>query len=80
MKSKVQKWGNDLAIRIPHTIAVKAGLAVGDVVEMDYEDGKVIIQSCSKSKYRLKDLVDAITDENLHDIVGTGEPVGLEAS
>ncbi len=80
MKTKIQKWENSLAVRIPNGIAVKAGLAVGDDVEVECEDGKVIVRSFSKSKYRLKDLIDGITDENLHDIVDTGKPVGREAS
>lgn len=77
MKTKIQKWGNSLAVRIPNGLAVKAGLAFGDDAEMDYEDGRVIVRSCSN---RLKDLIDGITDENLHEVVDTGEPVGREAS
>jgi len=77
MKTKVQKWGNGLAVRIPSTIAVKAGLAVDDELDMEVESGNVILQR--SAKYRLKDLINAITDENLHGAVDTGKPAAGEA-
>jgi len=73
LRTKVRKWGDSLAVRIPNSIALKVGLAVGDELDIEFESGIVVLMPRRKSKYRLKDLVDAITDENLHESVDAGE-------
>jgi antitoxin MazE len=77
MKAKIQKWGNSLAVRVPKGIAEQAGVKSDDVVDMDVEDGKIVLLKVA-AEYRLDDLLDGITDENLHSTVETGEPVGRE--
>jgi antitoxin MazE len=79
MKTKIQKWGNSLAVRVPKGIAEKAELSVEDEIDMEVQSGKVVLLPRRKPKYRLKDLVEAITDNNLHEAVDTGDPVGREA-
>ena len=78
MKTKIQKWGNSLAVRVPKGIAEKAKLTVEDEVDIEFENGKVVLLPRRKPKYRLKELVDAITDNNLHEAVDTGQPAGNE--
>jgi len=77
MKAKVQKWGNSLAVRVPKGIAEQAGVKSDDVVDMDVEDGKIVLLKVA-TDYSLDDLLDGITDENLHSALETGEPVGRE--
>jgi antitoxin MazE len=63
MQTNVQKWGNSLGVRIPSRIAKQLHLTDGSPVNMDIEDGRLIIQS---PKYSLDTMLDAITHENQH--------------
>jgi len=78
MKAKIQKWGNSLAVRVPKGIAEEAGVKSNDVVEMKVEDGKIVLLPEIALEYRLDDLLEGITDGNLHSVVETGEPIGRE--
>jgi len=78
MKAKIQKWGNSLAVRVPKSIAEEAGVKSNDILEMNVEDGKIVLLPQVARVYNLDDLLEAITDENLHSVVETGEPVGRE--
>ena len=40
MKTRVQKWGNSLALRIPKSFAAEAGLRVDAPVELALVEGK----------------------------------------
>lgn len=73
---QVQKWGNSLGIRIPKAIALKVGLEEGTEIDLDIEDGNLVIKPKSKS---LDELLSQITPENLHDEVSTGKPEGRES-
>ncbi|NGQ95739.1 AbrB/MazE/SpoVT family DNA-binding domain-containing protein [Brevibacillus sp. SYP-B805] len=73
---QVQKWGNSLGIRIPKAIALKVGLEEGTEIDLDIEDGNLVIKPKSKS---LDELLSQITPENLHDVVSTGKPKGRES-
>ena len=77
MKTKIQRWGNSLAIRVPKAIAETVGLHRDDELDMEVEDGKVILRP-RHGGFRLEELLAGITDENLHAPVDTGEPIGRE--
>jgi len=77
MKTRVQKWGNSLAVRIPQHVVREAGLAYHAAVEMKVEEGKVIIQKTEETA-TLEALLAKVTPENLHTAVDTGEAVGNE--
>ena len=47
MKTRVQKWGNSLALRIPKAFAEEAGLRANAAVELSLVDGS---SSCSRSR------------------------------
>jgi antitoxin MazE len=78
MKSRVQKWGNSLALRIPKSFAVEAGLENESPVEISLEDGKVVVTPVSKPDISLEKLLAGIKPENLHSEVGTGSVSGNE--
>ena len=65
MSSKIQKWGNSLAIRIPGTIIKKANLDINSELEVEYKNQKIIIFAKKKS-IKLKGLLSQITKKNLH--------------
>ena len=46
MKTRVQKWGNSLALRIPKSFAVEAGLRANAAVELSLVEGR---SSCGRS-------------------------------
>jgi antitoxin component of MazEF toxin-antitoxin module len=43
MQTKVQKWGNSLAIRIPYAFAAEIGFGKDAEIEMRIVDGKLIV-------------------------------------
>jgi len=78
MKTRIQKWGNSLALRIPKSFANEVGLQRETSVEVLLADGKLIIAPVTQPKPTLKQLLATITKENLHDEVDTGSAVGNE--
>ncbi len=40
---KVQKWGNSLAVRIPSSLARKAGFEAGQAVEISTQDSGLLV-------------------------------------
>ena len=77
MKTRVQKWGNSLAVRIPKYLIRETGLEYNAAVEMKVEDGKLVIQR-SEETPTLELLLAEVTKDNLHATVDTGEAVGKE--
>ena len=78
MKTRVQKWGNSLALRIPKSFASEVGLQKESSVEFSLANGKLIITPVAKPKPTLKQLLAKVTKGNLHQEVDTGTAVGNE--
>ena len=78
MQTKVQKWGNSLALRIPHSFAVDARLKRDTLVDISLVDGKLVIKPVSKRSWRLETLLEKISAENIHREIDTGKPQGKE--
>ena len=78
MKTRVQKWGNSLALRIPKSFATEVGLQRETSVEISLADGKLVITPVAKPKLNLKQLLAKVTKENLHHEVDTGPTIGKE--
>lgn len=78
MKTRVQKWGNSLALRIPKSFALEAGLEEDAPVELSLVEGSLVIQPLSREPLTLEELVRGITDENRHGEWDTGAAVGRE--
>lgn len=78
MKTRVQKWGNSLALRIPKSFAVEAGLREGAPVDMSLVKGKLVVQPVRPESLTLDELLRGVTDENLHAEWDTGPAVGRE--
>lgn len=79
MRTKVQKWGNSLALRIPKPFADELGLRPGTAVEVSLEKGKLVVSATDSFSISLDDLLEGITRSNLHREVRTGPAVGDEA-
>jgi len=78
MKTRVQKWGNSLALRIPKSFASEVGLQKETPVEVSLADGKLVVAPISQPKPTLKQLLAKITKDNLHSEVDTGPAAGNE--
>ncbi len=44
MKTRIQKWGNSLALRIPKSFAEEAGLREDAAVELSLAEGRLVVQ------------------------------------
>lgn len=79
MQTKIQKWGNSLAIRIPKSFAAEIGIEQDSDVELSLHDGRLILAPLAPQPLTLQALLQAITDENMHAEVATGAAVGNES-
>ena len=77
--TKLAKWGNSLAVRIPKSISESARLQEGDRLSLAVaKDGAVVIRR-ARRRYRLDELVSGITSNNRHRETDWGRRVGKEA-
>ena len=77
--SRITKWGNSLAVRIPLAIAKQASLAEGDSVKMALDPEGCITLRPARRRYELSDLVSRITPKNRHRQTDWGRPQGKES-
>lgn len=78
MKTRVQKWGNSLALRIPKSFATEVGIQRDTAVEVSLSEGKLLVTPIAKSKPTLQQLLAKVTKENLHHEIDSGVAVGDE--
>jgi len=77
MTSKVQKWGNSLAVRIPKSIALDANLICGGGVAFSVTSAGVLLKAV-KTKKTLDEVIAGITKKNRHRAADCGS-IGREA-
>jgi antitoxin MazE len=78
MLTKVQKWGNSLALRIPKAFALDAQLENDSIVEVSLVDGQIIIKPVPAPTWSLEQLLSGINANNIHHEADTGDAVGNE--
>jgi antitoxin MazE len=78
-ETRISKWGNSLAVRIPLAIAKQASLREGDCVALALDSGGGIVLRPTRQKYELSDLVGRITPKNRHHETDWGQPQGEES-
>ena len=77
--TKIKKWGNSLAIRIPSFVAKELRLRYETTVDLKIEDYNIILSLKSKKKrYSLEKLLSKITPDNIPEKIDFGPPVGKE--
>ncbi len=77
MQTKVQKWGNSLAVRIPKAYAEQLGLTVDGAVRMQIREGCLVIEAV-QPRVTLEELLEKVTPDNLHEETDWGPPLGNE--
>jgi antitoxin MazE len=78
MQTRIQKWGNSLAIRIPKPFALQVGLEQNSLVAVSVSEGKLVLEPL-KPSYSLEELLAQVTQDNVHQEIETGPNVGTEA-
>ncbi len=68
MTTKIQKWGNSLAVRIPNEFAENLNWQAGSVVGFKQSGDQIIITK-AKPVYTIEDMVKSITKKNRHKII-----------
>jgi len=78
MVTRVQKWGNSLAVRIPKAFADEMKMAENASIDMMVKEGALVIVLENETEWRLADLLAGVTDDNIHGEWDTGPTSGKE--
>ena len=78
MTTKLQKWGNSYAVRIPKNLIQDIKLAQGASIEIKYHNQSIVIKPKKQKEYSLKELIKGITPKSRHKIIFNGQDVGKE--
>ena len=78
MRTKVQRWGNSLAIRIPKSFAEEVGLKDDSPVELRLVEGALLVEPAPRRPITLDELLAGVSVSNLHGEVDSGPAQGGE--
>ncbi len=79
MQTRVQKWGNSLAVRLPKALADEVRVTADSPVEVTVKDNEIILRPLRPEKtYALDDLLTGVTAENRHGEEDFGPSLGRE--
>lgn len=76
--SRIQKWGNSLAIRIPQTLAGQLEVEAGATVELQVREGELVVRPVRSKKLSLGKLLKNCRPSQLHGETDFGADVGRE--
>ncbi len=78
MQTRIQKWGNSLAVRIPKSFAAEVKLEQDTLVDVSVQ-GDGLVLTPIRPVYTLDQLLAQVTEQNLHPEQEIGPAVGREA-
>lgn len=78
MTTKIQQWGNSLALRLPKEITKKFKLHKGSPVIITPDTKNILIKPIYKNEITLRELISKIKPENIHKEINWGKSVGEE--
>ena len=78
METRVQRWGNSLALRIPKPLAEEVGLENDTPVHLTLQGKTLIIKPVRSAADRLEAYLALINDTNIHGEVPSGDAQGGE--
>ncbi len=78
MKTRIRKWGNSLALRIPKSFAADTLLEADSEVQLSLVEGKLVIAPVDHTEPFLAELLRGVTEDNRHAEIDTGAPSGNE--
>lgn len=76
--SKIQRWGNSLAIRIPQTLAGLLSVDEGTEVALVVREGELVVRPKSPKKISLAQMLKSCKTSQLHGETDFGVDVGRE--
>ena len=65
MEARLQKWGNSVGIRIPHSILKELNLKINDLIKIEKVEDKVIITKQVNPKISLAERFAEYKGDNL---------------
>ncbi len=79
MRSRIQKWGNSLAMRIPRPLAAEMHLGSDSAVDLTLVEGRLVVTPIAEDdELTLQALLASVTEQNRHGEVNSGPAVGAE--
>lgn len=74
----IEKCGKGYAVRIPEFLLEKAGLSIGDSIDIEVKNEAIIISPKNLKVFCLDSLLQEITADNLHNKISFGASTGNE--
>lgn len=74
----IEKCGDSPVLKIPEAIMEKVGFSIGDAIDIEVKNGCIIIGPAELVKYSLENLIEGISEVNLHNRVDFRLPIGKE--
>jgi len=78
MFTKIQKWGNSLAVRIPKAFADEMKMSEKSSIKMMLQDGALHIVPEEEKEWKLDDLLAGVNTDNIPKEWDMGSAVGRE--
>ncbi len=78
MQTRIKKWGNSLAVRIPRSLADQIDFRPDLPVSLAVNGMELTITPIREEPETLEQMLDRITDDNRHEEVDFGPPVEEE--
>lgn len=76
--ARIIKTEHGLAVTVPIDMLVSVGFKEGDVVNLYACRGRIEVTNLSERRYDVEKMVAQITEENLHEHIDSGPPVGRQ--
>ena len=78
MEARLQKWGNSVGIRIPHSILKELNLQINDLINIERVEDRIVITKQINPKISLAERFANYHGENLVKEFEWDEPRGKE--
>jgi antitoxin MazE len=78
METKVQKWGNSLAVRLSKHVVQESRIREGSLVGVEVDDGRIVLEVMGRKQYSLRTLLAKVTKKNAQGEVDLGRSTGKE--
>ncbi|MCB9818744.1 AbrB/MazE/SpoVT family DNA-binding domain-containing protein [Candidatus Nomurabacteria bacterium] len=65
MKTKIQKWGNSLGVRLPKSITEQKALRAGLGVSIVIKDNQIVIEP-REEELSLESMLSTVSADNIH--------------
>lgn len=78
MQVALNKWGNSIGLRVPNNILRELNIGLGRKIDIRVENGRAIIEPIDDKNEKLLNLLNSITEDNLHSEISCGNTIGKE--